>query len=243
LIIDLIGNDEWLIVQYTYTLIVSAHPVIMLVNCNFANIVGRNFWRLGIITLSIALINFCSSESVKASDSQEKLAQSSQDYPLVESANLDTNLNVPWSQPVKIKDSFEGESIGIFDRHFFYNRILDTEARVEVVSLWSPDSIRFLLAYSDRDCRFSSSFYSHAIGSDCLTSNAALKITDVYLKIGEDVFRLEGKNSRFTVDDKLANALKNSPSKNVNLRLIVENGEAVDSEIGKETVKAWKAIY
>lgn len=121
--------------------------------------------------------------------------------------------------------------------------MLDTSARLEVVSLWSPDKIRFLLAYSDRDCYYSSSFYHPTLSRDCLASNAALKITDVYLKLGEEVFRLESDNNRFEVDEKLATALKNSPTENVDIRLIVENGETVDSLIGKETVKAWQSIY
>ncbi|PSB09499.1 hypothetical protein C7B62_12870 [Pleurocapsa sp. CCALA 161] len=94
-----------------------------------------------------------------------------------------------------------------------------------------------------RDCDFGSSFHHQTISRDCLVSNAALKITDVYLKLGEEVFRLEDGHSRFAVDEKLAIALKNSPSGNVDIRLIVENGETIDSEIGKETVKAWQEIY
>lgn len=43
--------------------------------------------------------------------------------------------------------------------------------------------------------------------------------------------------------DKLATALQNSPEGNINIRLVTRSGETVDSEIGKGTVKAWKAIY
>ncbi|MEM9510460.1 MAG: hypothetical protein AAGA16_22715 [Cyanobacteria bacterium P01_E01_bin.35] len=69
-----------------------------------------------------------------------------------------------------------------------------------------------------RDCNFSSStFYHQTLSRDCLTSNAALKITDVYLKLGEEIFRLEGSNSRFEVNQKLATALKNSPPRNVDI--------------------------
>ena len=109
--------------------------------------------------------------------------------------NLDTDLDVPWSEPVLVQDPFEGEFIGIFDRHFFYSRVLNTRARLEVVSLWSPDTIRFLLAYRDRDCNFSSTFYHQTLSRDYWASNAALKITDVYLKLGEEVFRLKSNNS------------------------------------------------
>lgn len=203
---------------------------------------GRSFHKSGLLILAIAFGNFSPTLVANAIE-DTKLAKSSEELPLVESANLGTDLDVPWSQLVRIQDPFEGESVGIFDRHYFYNRILDTEARIEVISLWSPDTIRFLLAYSDRDCDFGSNIYDYRLHTNCLTSNAALKITDVYLKIGEEVFRLKSKNSRFKVNNKLANALKNSPSGNVNIRLVVENGETIDSEIGEETVKQWQKIY
>jgi hypothetical protein len=215
----------------------------MLNNCHFVNRFHRSFSKLGMRLIAIAFLSLFPTDLMKATEEDAQLAKSSEDFPVVESTNLDTDLDVPWSQPVRIQDSFEGESLGIFDRHYFYSRVLNNQARIEVISLWSPNSIRFLLAYSDRNCGFEPNFYAHDIESDCLTSNAALKITDVYLKIGEEVFRLEGKNSRFRVNNKLANALKNSPSENINIRLIVENGETVDSEIGQKTVEAWKIIY
>ena len=196
------------------------------------------------IFLGAAIAIALSAQTALTSEKNGQLTVSTSDYPVVESAKLDTDLDVPWSEPVIVQDPFEGEFVGIFDRHFFYSRVLNTSARLEVVSLWSPDTIRFLLAYRDRDCNFSSSTFHHqTISRDCLVSNAALKITNVYLKLGEEVFRLESNNSRFTVDDRLATALKNSPSGNVDIRLIVENGETVDSKIGKETVKAWQVIY
>ncbi len=193
--------------------------------------------------LAAAMAIALSAESALTDEKNGKLAISATNYPIVESSNLDTDLDVPWSEPVTIQDPFEGEFIGIFDRHYFYSRVLNTSARLEVVSLWSPDTVRFLLAYSDRDCNYSSTFYHPSINTDCLTSNAALKITDVYLKLGQETFRLEGNNSRFKVDDKLANALKTSPTGNVDIRLVTESGESIDSEIGQETVKSWQTIY
>ena len=216
----------------------------MLESCNFANMTSRKLQKLGLVILAIAFgMSLLPIPFVRAIEEDSKLAKSSEDLPLVESANLDTDLDVPFSQPVKIQDPFEGEFIGIFDRHFFFSRLLNTSGRVEVVSLWSPDTIRFLLAYRNRDCNFSSGFSSTILSRNCLALNTALKITDVYLKIGEVVFRLEGKNSRFEVDDSLATALRNSPAGKIDIRLVTASGESVDSEIGEETVKAWKAVY
>ncbi|WP_413167721.1 hypothetical protein ACL6C3_13595 [Capilliphycus salinus ALCB114379] len=41
----------------------------------------------------------------------------------------------------------------------------------------------------------------------------------------------------------LAQALVDSPNRNVNIRLILEGGETVNSLIGEKTVAAWDWIY
>jgi hypothetical protein len=171
------------------------------------------------------------------------IAKVSKELPVVRSTALGTNIDVPWSQPVRIVDPFEGEGVGIFDKNYFYKRLLNTNARVQVISLWQPDSIRLLLAYSDRDCLSGHTFYPTLIGRECLVSNAALQVANLSIKIGDRVFRLEGQNNKFQVSDDLAVALKNSPGEDVKIRLVTESGAAIDSEIGKGTVKAWKAIY
>lgn len=102
------------------------------------------------VLLSIVAIILLSSEAISSEERKQKIAVSTADYPMVESASLDTDLDVPWSEPVLVRDPFEGEFVGIFDRHFFFDRVLDTSARLEVVSLWSSDTIRFLLAYRDK---------------------------------------------------------------------------------------------
>lgn len=171
------------------------------------------------------------------------IAKVSQKLPVVESAALSTNIDVPWSQPVKIVDPFEGEDVGIFDKNYFYKRLLNNNTWVEVISLWQRDSIRLLLAYSDRNCFSGHSFYTDLSGIDCVTSDTALNVTNLFIKIGDRVFRLSGQNGKFQVNNDLAAALKKSPTKNVSIRLVTESGETVDTEIGKSTVQGWKAIY
>jgi len=183
------------------------------------------------------------------------------DLPVVESAVLGTNLDVPWSQPVKVADPFEGNYLAVFDRHFFYRRFLSANTRTTVVSLWSRKSIRFLLTDRYRNCfsehnlyprfaqysfypRFAQhNFYPSSLGLDCVASNNLAEVIGLSIKLGKQVFQLEGKNSTFIVSDDLANALQNSPAGDVDIRLATSSGETVDSEIGKGTVKAWKAIY
>lgn len=196
-------------------------------------------YGLATIALTITILPL---KAVIAQD-YNLIAKVSKELPVVRSTALGTNIDVPWSQPVKIVDPFEGEDVGIFDKNYFYRRLLNTNTRVQVISLWRRDSIRLLLAYSDRDCLSGHSFYPVLSGRDCSASNAALEVNNLLLKIGDRVFRLSGQNSRFQVSDELALALKNSPTGNVSIRLVTESGETVDSEIGKGTVQSWKAIY
>lgn len=196
-------------------------------------------YALAFIALTITILPL---KPVIAQDNN-LIAKVSKELPIVRSAALGTNIDVPWSKPVRIVDPFEGEDVGIFDKNYFYERLLNTNTRVQVISLWQPDSIRLLLAYRDRDCLSGHSFYPFLSGRNCLASNAALNVTNLSIKIGDRVFRLSGQNGRFQVSNELAAALKNSPSQNVSIRLVTESGETVDSEIGKGTVQAWKTIY
>jgi hypothetical protein len=214
---------------------------------------NENIWsltRLAIVGLSLASLNFVTTSLVLpksvVAKQRNQIAKASTELPVVKSAALGTDIDVPWSEPVKIEDPFEGNYVGIFDKHTFRSDFLNTNARVEVVSLWSRNSIRFLLAYRDRNCLSGYGFhYPYSIGSGvgCAVSKNTLEITNLYIKLGEQVFRLEGNNSRFNVSDELATALKKSPTENVSIRLVAESGEALDSKIGKGTVEAWKAIY
>lgn len=161
----------------------------------------------------------------------------------VDSAALGTSRSVPWSEPVQINDPFEGNFIGVFDRHYFYDRLLNTTARVEVQSLWSPQSVRFLLVARDRDCL--SQPFQYGLSSDlgCSEFNNARNIIELFIKLNDEVIQVSGQNSTFPINDALAQALQTAPEGNVSIRLVTENGETIDSEIGAETVEAWRTVY
>lgn len=165
------------------------------------------------------------------------------DLPVVRSAALGTSSNLPWSKPVRVTDPFEGNFVAVFDRNFFYKEILNTNARVEVQSIWSRQSIRFLLTASDRDCLRGHIYSSTLSGFNCSELIGSKNIIELFVKVGEQVFRVPGQNSTFPVNNELANALQNAPIENIGIRLVTESGGTVDSEIGKETVKAWKTVY
>lgn len=209
----------------------------------FGNLTKRGIVGLSLASLSFVAITGIFIPQVAGAQERQLAAKISKELPVVRSTALDPGIDVPWSQPVRIIDPFEGEYIGIFDKNYFYQRLLNTNVRVQVVSLWRPDSVRFLLAYNERDCYWGHGFFYSGIGRNCLSDNAALQLTNLLIKIGDRVFRLEGQSSRFQVNPELAAALKNAPSENISIRLITQSGETVDSEIGKGTVQAWKAIY
>lgn len=165
------------------------------------------------------------------------------DLPIVKSAALGASLNVPWSQPVKVVDPFEGDYLAVFDRNYFYRRFLNQSTKTEVVSLWSRKFIRLLLADQNRNCFPGYGFYPTTFASSCNASNNTREVIELSIKVGKQVFQLQGQNSIFAVSEQLATALENSPEGNINIRLVTRSGETVDSEIGKGTVKAWKAIY
>jgi len=170
-------------------------------------------------------------------------ASASTELERVDSAALGTRPRPPWSEPVEINDPFEGNFIGVFDRNFFFGRIFDTTVRIEVQSLWSLEEIRFLLTTRDRDCLGGSFRRGISLSRDCSEFNNARNLTTLFIRINDDVFRVEGQNSTFPVSLELAQALQNAPESNVSIRLVAESGETIDSEIGEGTVEAWKTVY
>jgi hypothetical protein len=170
-------------------------------------------------------------------------AKASTDLRVVESAALGTDTDVPWSEPVQVEDPFEGEFVAVFDRHYFYDQFLDTSARIEVQSLWTPQSVRFLLTTRDRDCWRGSLYHGGISHSNCSEIIGSRKVSELFVRVNEQVFQVSGENSTFRVSAELAQALQTAPNENIEIRLVTESGETVDSEIGDKTVEAWKTIY
>jgi len=67
----------------------------------------------------------------------------------------------------------------------------------------------------------------------------------LWIPDGESFLIIKGCNGRFTVTNEVAAALRNFPAgKNGYIRFSTEGtGSAVLSEIGNETVQAWKKVY
>ena len=166
------------------------------------------------------------------------------DLRVVESAALGADRNLPWSEPVQIDDPFQGRFIGVFDRHSFNDRFLNTFARIEIQSLWTHDFIRVLSIIRDRDCLSRSLRTSTSSVLSCSEFSNARNIIELFVKLDGEVFQVTGQNSTFAVSDELAQALQNAPDEeNISIRLVTDSGETIDSEIGQGTVEAWKTVY
>ncbi|MFN6460452.1 MAG: hypothetical protein RMZ41_001210 [Nostoc sp. DedVER02] len=171
------------------------------------------------------------------------LAQASSNLPVVKSAGLSPDMDVPWSKAVRIVDPFEGEFLGVFDRNSL-GGYLYREGSTQVLSLWTPSSIRVLVTLNSGQAM--SSFYTAGrvySRPDFIRFVTTKKVGKLLVKVREKVFQLDGSTGAFPVNKELATALKNAPDENLNIRLILEGGQTVDSEIGKGTVKAWRSIY
>jgi len=164
------------------------------------------------------------------------------EMPVVESAALGVSRRLPWSELVRVEDPFEGNFVGVFDRNYFFQRFQNISARVEVQSLWSRESVRLLLVVRDRDC-IGTSLGSGPFYSRCSGIDGARNVAELLLRVEKETFQVAGENGTFPVDDDLAQALQDAPASNIDIRLVTEGGEIVDSEIGQETVKAWRTIY
>jgi hypothetical protein len=188
-------------------------------------------------------------------------------FPIVKSTELSPYLNVPWSKPVQVVDPFEGSFLAVFDRNDIGSRALGYSGIGNIVSLWSRKSIQMLLTVNQGACgsSYTSNLYSslyprsyggyprfyrpyfhrpaYFYGPPCVNIITPRTVQKLLVKVGDQVLRLEGENSVFQVSDETAAALKRAPEKNVDIRLVLEGGETVDSQIGKGTVSAWRSIY
>jgi hypothetical protein len=146
-------------------------------------------------------------------------------YPEVDSFELnDPDLDLPWSEIVKVKDEFDGDYLAIFDRNYSSDFWYGSEGGI--MSVWTKQYIR-VVAYQ-KDHRFANLKPAKALD----------------LKIGDRVFKLQGEDSLFAVNDELAAELINAVGKTVKIRVLIkETGELIISEIGKETIKAWQTLY
>jgi hypothetical protein len=78
----------------------------------------------------------------------------------------------------------------------------------------------------------------------CNNRDRVFSIDSLQIKIDRQIFQLQGENSKFLVDDRLALALRDAQPEKVSVRFSSsEVGNTGTRSIGKKTIAAWKTIY
>jgi hypothetical protein len=136
---------------------------------------------------------------------------------------------LPFSQALALNDPVMGQSVGVLDQNFI-------PGGSKVSSAWS----RYNIAIGGYWLLRSGGGFSTPIGTYIPFEADILWISD-----GSSFLVVKGCNGRFTVTKEVAEALRNYPAgKNGYIRFSAEGtGSAVLSEIGKDTVAAWKKVY
>lgn len=134
-----------------------------------------------------------------------------------------------FSQALALNDPVMGQSVGVLDQNFI-------PGGSKVSSAWS----RYSIAIGGYWLLRSGGGFSTPIGTYIPFEADILWISD-----GSSYLVVKGCNGRFTVTKEVAEALRNYPAgKNGYIRFSAEGtGSAVLSEIGKDTVAAWKKVY
>lgn len=137
---------------------------------------------------------------------------------------------LPWSTPVIIKDEFDGDQLAVYDRNMS-GSIFWSGKEAGIISIWGERTIR-IIQFERKNTFFS--------GEQWTTREAE----SFSIKIGEEVFTLDGDNGNFLVTDELAVALRDAPEVQARMKIRLEDsGTGIFNDIGVGTVKAWKTVY
>ena len=137
--------------------------------------------------------------------------------------------DLPFSQALALNDPVTGQSVAVYDQNF-------VPGGSKVFSAWG----RFGITIGGYWLLSTGGGFSARVATFVPFEADILWISD-----GDSFLVVKGCNGRFTVTSEIAAALRNYPAgKNGYIRFSTEGtGSAVLSEIGKDTVAAWKKVY
>lgn len=146
-----------------------------------------------------------------------------------------TDDNVPFSEPVIVNDPFDGNYLAVIDKNF--SGSLSFEARQSgVITSWSERYIRVYAYAIQKPCS--------GIDWICPPTTTVRETSSLEIKVGDQIFRLEGLNGNFPVSPELAEALRDAPPGPALTRIALEeSGELITNEIGAGTTEAWQVVY
>lgn len=153
----------------------------------------------------------------------------------VQPAPISANANVNWSKVVN--NPFDGKVV--YDRNYNSDYIF--------VSSWSKDGIR--ATYTQQDTELVGYDYHYGFGRRFWALPYAEPVYQAfYTNSVPDSISLAINGKVYTyqngpVSPELAQALASAPLENIKVRLSWKDGTTKDTEIGKDTVQAWKTIF
>ena len=127
------------------------------------------------------------------------------------------NGDLPWSQPVLVKDPFDGNYVAVFDHDFSDNDGFITN--------WS---YQYLWVH-----------IYHQLGGSYQT----IGISSLTIKIGDQTFELFGQNNQFEIPEALRKAMREAPPNKVSISYLNAEHKKIKHRIGNQTVEAWKSLY
>jgi hypothetical protein len=156
-------------------------------------------------------------------------------YAVLNTGDWRTSDNVPFSEPVIINDPFDGDYLAVIDKNFSGNMMFGGQ-QAGVITNWSENYIR-VYAYSiQKPCS--------GIDLFCPPSTTVRETSGLEIKVGDEVFRLEGTDGNFPVSAELAVALRNAPPGQALTRITLEgSGGQIVNDIGAGTTEAWHIVY
>lgn len=145
-----------------------------------------------------------------------------------------SKLDIPWSQLVLVRDQFEGDYLAVFDKNYSGNNFL-SGSESGVVTKWTRGQIGIFAYKKAKSCGFLT----------CRNvSDASVVGNTLEIKVGEQIFRLEGEDGTFVITDELAAALKSATPGQIMMRItLAGSGLTITNEIGEGTVQALRQVY
>ncbi len=195
---------------------------------------------LSSLTLSVFAISLAAVMPAIAKDVDEfgdnlsgKTTINFSDYPVVNAGDWRSHkAKIEWSIPVVVRDDFDGDYLAVFDKNYQKNFLSGHENGI--VSNWSRNYLRI---YAYDTIKVCGTFV-------CKVREETRETSSVSVKVGAQVFKLEGKDGNFKISEEMAYALKNAPSGDTKIKVMFEGqGIEVVNDIGKHTVSAWQKVY
>ncbi len=148
--------------------------------------------------------------------------------------------NIPYSEPVIIKDDFGSSEVMVFDRNYITKRQQFTPNgyTLTVQTQWTSEYITVYASIQRVQCGlFAIICTSVAEREEKLIGNKLEVLID-----GKS-YTVYGNKGQFIVNDDLSRALFNAPEKESKIRIIIDENKFIDNAIGIGTVKAWRKVY